>query len=226
MPEFQPPFPILFEDNHLLVVVKSPGIATMGVTADRPSVINELKEYIKKRYQKPGNVYLGVVSRLDTPVSGVLLVARTSKAAARLSEMFRTAAIEKSYWAVVSGRVSPAEGTWTDWIVADPVTHGVRCSARPTEGAKEARLSYRVLRHVGESTLVEVSLETGRKHQIRAQFARHGHPVLGDGKYGSRVDFTGGIALHARRLAFEHPVRHEPLDLQADPPATWRRYLA
>ncbi len=219
------PFPILYEDNHLLAVLKPPGIATMGVAEDRPSILNMAREYIKGRYKKPGNVYLGVVSRLDAPVSGVLLFARTSKAAARLNEQFRARQVEKVYWAVVPEAIDPAEGVLEDWLLADERHRRVHIRREETEGAKSARLSYRQLRKTNNrGYLVEVRLETGRKHQIRVQLARAGQPVIGDRKYGSREPFSAGIALHARRLVFTHPVQKTEIDLTAPLPPSWRKF--
>jgi 23S rRNA pseudouridine1911/1915/1917 synthase len=237
-----PPFPVLFEDNHLLAIVKPPGIATMGVSAGRRSVLDLARQYIKIKFNKPGNVYLGVVSRLDSPVSGVLLLARTSKAAARLSEQFRAQAVEKTYWAVVEGRIQPPAGEWIDWLEHDEDNRRMATVPRATRRAKEARLEYRTLSTVapvssapgrsglvssapGRSglALIQVALRTGRKHQIRVQLAHRGHAIVGDRKYGSRVAFSAGIALHARRLVLDHPVRRVRLDLVAPLPRAWRK---
>jgi 23S rRNA pseudouridine1911/1915/1917 synthase len=217
------PLQILYEDNHLLAVVKPAGIATMGVAADVPSLLALARDYIKRKYQKPGNVYLGTVSRLDAPVSGVVLFARTSKAAARLSEQFRERTVEKAYWALVEGR-PPPNAEWTDWLAEDDRHRKMHVVAAGAAGAKEARLAYRLLRALpGEpASHLEVSLETGRKHQIRVQLAAHGYPVLGDRKYGARSPFPHGIGLHARRLAVAHPIGGERLELIAPPPASWR----
>jgi 23S rRNA pseudouridine1911/1915/1917 synthase len=223
-----PPFPVLYEDNHLLAVVKPAGIATMGVPrGGSPTVLEMVRCYVKAKYQKPGNVYLGVVSRLDAPVSGVLLIARTSKAAARLSEFFRTGAVEKTYWAVIEGRIEPPGGTMIDWLVHDERHRRVKTSEPPglsrrSAAAKQARLDYRVLLHDGPRTLLEITLHTGRKHQIRVQMASRGHPIVGDRKYGSQTSFPAGIALHARRLTLVHPVRNVPLEFIAPLPPTWR----
>jgi 23S rRNA pseudouridine1911/1915/1917 synthase len=225
------PFPILFEDNHLLAVDKPAGIATMGVSPDRQSVLSMAQDYVKHKYHKPGNVYLGIVSRLDAPVSGVLLLARTSKAAARLNDQFRNREVEKVYWALVEGRIEPPAATLDDQLVHDDrhrrmhVAATDRTADRPD--AKHARLHYRLLATfdgpapVRRVSLVEVTLDTGRKHQIRLQLAHRGHPILGDRKYGSRLAFPVGIALHARRLALQHPVQHVPLELVAPVPACW-----
>lgn len=215
---------ILYEDNHLLAVVKPAGVPTMGVGDDRMSLLSVARQYVKARYEKPGNVYLGIVSRLDAPVTGVVLLARTSKAAARLSEQFRLRKVEKIYWALVSGRVSPARGAWTDFLVPDE-RHRRVWTARPGQpDAREARLSYRRLKVIEGGSLLEIRPETGRKHQIRVQCAVRGHPIVGDRKYGSRVAFPAGIALHARQLTVKHPVRDERIELVAPLPATWRQF--
>jgi len=214
---------ILYEDNHLLALDKPAGLATMGAVADAPSLINLAKQYLKQRYQKPGNVYLGVVSRLDAAVSGAVLFARTSKAAARLSEQFRSHSVEKTYWALVSGSISPTQGECVDWIHKDDAQMRMVVAAGPGGTAQEAVLRYRQLRHVGPNSLVEVELITGRKHQIRLQLAARGYAILGDRKYNSSQPFPQGIGLHSRRLVFEHPTRHEPLELVAPIPRCWRR---
>jgi len=214
---------ILYEDNHLLAVSKPAGLATMGTPGDQPTLLVLAKEYVKRQYEKPGNVYLGVMSRLDVPVTGVVLLARTSKAARRLTEQFRTHVVEKTYWAIVEGNIQPAAGTCLDWVAQDERHRRMHVVGPASPGAKEARLSYQRLAAVGQDSLLEVALETGRKHQIRLQLAHRGHPVLGDLKYGSRRAFPAGIALHARRLVISHPVRGEPLELVAPLPDAWRR---
>ena len=212
---------VLFEDNHLLVLDKPAGCATMG-TQGEGSLWNQAKVYLKQKYQKPGNVYLGVVSRLDSLVSGVVVFARTSKAADRLCRMFRERDVSKTYWAVVAGSPHPATGEWTDWMAPHPNLPRMAVAGPQAEGAKEARLKYRTLHITPKGTALEFELITGRKHQIRVQCAHHGHAVLGDRKYGSSVPFSSGIALHARRLALEHPVRHEPLEFIAPLPPSWQ----
>jgi 23S rRNA pseudouridine1911/1915/1917 synthase len=217
-----PPLDVLFEDNHLLVVNKPAGLPTMGVAADRPSLLTVAKQYIKQRYQKPGEVYLGIVSRLDASVTGVVVLARTSKAAARLNEQFRGRSVDKLYWAVVEGEVAPRDMACRDFVVADDRHRKMRTADRATPGAVEARLVVRGLKRLAAGTFVEVRLETGRKHQIRLQRASRGHPIVGDRKYGSHRPLATGIALHARRLAFRHPVRDEVIDIVAPLPKSWR----
>ncbi|OHB66750.1 MAG: hypothetical protein A2V70_09965 [Planctomycetes bacterium RBG_13_63_9] len=221
---------VLYEDNHLLAVCKPAGLPTMGTPTDRPTLLAIAKSYVKRRYHKPGNVYLGVMSRLDAPVSGVVLLARTSKAARRITEQFRSRAVEKTYWALVEGKVQPPSGDCVDWVAASPaVAYNARhrrmyIVGPKLPGAKEARLSYRRVERLAADSLLEVLLETGRKHQIRLQLAHRGYPILGDRKYGSRRRWPSGIALHARRLVIQHPVRGQPLELEAPLPAAWHGF--
>jgi 23S rRNA pseudouridine1911/1915/1917 synthase len=216
------PLAVLYEDNHLLAVNKSANLPTMGAASDQPSLITVAKEYLKTRYDKPGNVYLGVVSRLDSVVTGVVLFARTSKAAARLTEQFRSREVEKTYWAIVEGAPSRASDQCVDWIAKNEAAHKMQVVSEHAHGAQEASLTYRVLGEADAGAILEVKLETGRKHQIRVQLAQRGWPILGDRKYGGRASFTPGIALHARRLELTHPVRKTPLSLTAPLPGSWR----
>jgi 23S rRNA pseudouridine1911/1915/1917 synthase len=217
---------VLYEDNHLLAVNKPAGLATMGTPGKLPTLLLLAKEYIKRRYAKPGNVYLGVMSRLDAPVTGVVLLARTSKAARRLTQQFRTQGVEKTYWAIVEGIVERASGDCLDWVAPDERHRRMHIVSEASPGAKKARLSYRRLAVVGQDSLLEVALHTGRKHQIRLQLAAQGHPVLGDRKYGGVCRFPRGIALHARRLVITHPVRVERLQLVAPLPKAWPHVTA
>ena len=212
---------VLYEDNHLLAVNKPALLPTMGVAADEPSLLAVAKEYIRRKYGKPGEVYLGIVSRLDAPVTGVVLIARTSKAAARLSEMFRERHVEKTYWALVEGRVEPASGTLVHYLRKDERHRKMHVTIAGAADAQRAELNYRVLKSVKGNTLVEVELLTGRKHQIRVQLADAGWPVVGDRKYGSRRAFPNGIALHSRRLKFNHPVQKVPVEIEAPLPPAW-----
>jgi 23S rRNA pseudouridine1911/1915/1917 synthase len=217
----QPLLDVLYEDNHLLALNKPAMLATMGVEADRPSVLSAAKEYLRKKYQKPGNVYVGIVSRLDGPVTGVVLLAKTSKAAARLSEAFRSRTVRKIYWAAVEGEAAPVSGELEHYLRKDERHRKVHVTHAGADGAQHARLAYRTLQSAGGLTLLEVEPETGRKHQIRVQLAKAGWPIVGDSKYGGREAFGSGIALHARALELEHPVRHEPLRIEAPLPRAW-----
>ncbi len=217
----QKPIDVLFEDNHLLVLNKPAGLATMGTPPGKPTLLEEAKLYIKHRYNKPGNVYLGVVSRLDAPVTGVLLLARTSKAARRLTEQFRSRDVEKTYWALVEGTDLPVCGDCVDWVRKDERHRKMHIVGETMTDAKQARLSYRRMKIIGSKTLLEVSLQTGRKHQIRLQLSSLGYPIIGDRKYDSVRRWPLGIALHARRLLITHPVKNEPLEIIAPLPPAW-----
>lgn len=209
---------ILYEDNHLLAVYKPGGLLVQGDRTGDPTLLGYAKEYLKKKYQKPGNVFLGLVHRIDRPVSGVVLFARTSKAASRVARSFKEREVTKVYLAVVDGLPDPEEGILEDLIAR----HGRRSHivrATGSQNAVPARLSYRMLAHIDARSLVEVRLETGRHHQIRLQLSRRGHPVVGDLKYGAKAPLPDkNIALHAWRLSIEHPVKHEIVDLSAPPP--------
>lgn len=215
---------ILYEDNHCLAVNKPAGIASAHFQEGGEQTLDRLvKEYLKSKYAKPGNVYLGVVHRLDKPVSGVLLFARTSKAAARLAEQFRAGAAHKVYWGVVEGSAGET-GELVDWLSKDEQTGRTIVVAPATAGARRAELRYRRLGRYGGLSWLELQPRTGRRHQLRAQLAHQGLPIYGDVRYGARHDFGGAAALHARALTFEHPTRHEAITLTAEPPPTWRRF--
>jgi 23S rRNA pseudouridine1911/1915/1917 synthase len=217
-----PPLEVLFEDNHILAVNKPPRLLTAGDRTGDVSLLDLAREYIRAKYLKPGKVYLGVVHRLDRPVSGVVLLARTSKAAARLSEQFRLRAPVKIYQCLVEGDVAEANSTLIDWVKKDGDRNVVEIVAPDAAEAQRCVLHYRRLRRIGTRSLIEVTLETGRSHQIRVQLAHAGMPICGDSKYGSRVRLGGAIALHAASITFDHPVRHEPITVTAGFPATWR----
>lgn len=216
---------VLYEDNHLLAVNKPAMLPTMGVAADEPSLLVEAKEYIRREYNKPGEVYLGIVSRLDAPVTGVVLIARTSKAAARLSAMFKERDVAKTYWALVEGRVEPANGTLVHHLRKDERHRKMHVTTASASDAQRAELNYRTLKFIKGNSLLEIELLTGRKHQIRVQLADAFAPIVGDRKYGSRREFPHGIALHSRRLEIMHPVRKEPLVIEAPLPPSWEGYV-
>lgn len=223
---------VLYEDNHLLVVNKPAGLATQGAAAGEDSLVVRAKEYLREKYQKPGNVYLGVVSRLDALVTGAVVLARTSKGAARLSEQFREGEVAKTYWAVVEGSLKKETGELIDWIVKDEAqrkmvvvgsANGSAGASPSRESPQEARLRFRQLKALSNGlSLLEVELQTGRKHQIRVQLAHLGCPIIGDAKYGAKRPFPAGIALHARRLGFAHPTLKSPRSFVAPLPASWR----
>jgi 23S rRNA pseudouridine1911/1915/1917 synthase len=217
---------ILFEDNHCLAVAKPSGVVSAHFQGKEETLDRAVKAYLKERYQKPGNVFLGVVHRLDRPVSGVLLFARTSKAAARLAEQFREGTVEKVYWAVVEGDLARSAGSLEDWLRKDRETGRVEVVEPRTGGARQALLHYQ--RRGGHEglTWLEVRPQTGRTHQLRVQLAHHGFPIYGDAAYGSIHTFGRAIALHARALTFLHPVRYEPITLTAEVPRNWRGRFA
>ena len=217
---------VLYEDNHLLAVNKPSGWPTTHFDGSEETVDRLAKAYLKEKYHKPGNVFLGVVHRIDKPVSGVLLFARTSKAAARLSEQFREGTVEKIYWAVVEGAVGNAAGSLEDWLRKDTAAGRVEVLPPGTAGAKQALLHYQRRGQHGGLTWLEVRPQTGRTHQLRVQLAHHGHPIYGDARYGSVHTFGPAIGLHAHALTFLHPVRYEPVTLTADVPQPWRGRFA
>lgn len=210
---------ILFEDNHLLAVYKPGGMLVQGDSTNDPTLLGYAKAYLKETYHKPGNVFLGLVHRVDRPVSGVVLFARTSKAASRVAKAFKDREVEKVYAAVVAGMPDREEGRMEDTIAR----HGRRSHIvrAPREGrGLSAHLRYRVLAHDAGRSLLEIRLETGRHHQIRLQLSRRGHPVIGDVKYGAPSPLPDRtIALHAWRLSLMHPVKDEMVVLSAPPPA-------
>ena len=210
---------VLYEDNHIIIVNKAPGEIVQGdKTGDTP-LSETVKQWIKETHAKPGNVFLGVAHRLDRPVGGVVVFAKTSKALARLNEMFRVGNVHKTYWAITRGKPEKPEDTLTHWITT--VERNNKSYASPTEkpGAKEARLAYRTLAESDRYRLLEINLMTGRKHQIRVQLSAIGCPVKGDLKYGDkRSNPDGSISLMARRIRFTHPVSGIEIDVTAPVP--------
>ena len=210
---------ILYEDNHVLAVNKPPGMLTQGDRTGDVSVLDAMKAFLRERDAKPGNVFLGLPHRLDRPTSGVLALAKTSKALTRMAACFRDRGVSKIYWAVVEEAPPADSGELTDWLRKDGKTNTSHRAKRGSPGAREARLRYRLLGASERYWLVEVELFTGRHHQIRAQLSGMGCPVKGDLKYGARRSNPGGgIHLHARRLEIGHPVRDDRLVLVAPPP--------
>jgi 23S rRNA pseudouridine1911/1915/1917 synthase len=229
---------ILYEDNHCLAVNKPAGLLTQGDASGDPCALDMARADLKVRHAKPGNVFLGLVHRLDRPVSGVLLFARTSKAASRLSAEFRDGTARKVYWAWVEGRVPDDAGRWTDHLEKDAARNVSRVVSTglaeaddgPGDdeggGGKLATLSYRVLERSRDRSLVELTPGTGRSHQLRVQLASRGLPIVGDRKYGARSSLAasdGGwrVALHARSLTVRHPTRGEAIAFEATVPADW-----
>jgi len=220
---------IVFEDNHLIIVNKLPSEIVQGdKTGDQP-LSELLKEYIKNKYEKPGDVFLGVVHRIDRPVSGVVIFARTSKALSRMSELIKERAIKKTYWAIVKNKPAEDEATLTNFLIRNEAKNKSFVSKNEAKGAKEAILSYKLKAKSNDYFLLEIDLGTGRHHQIRAQLAAIGCPIKGDLKYGfARSNPDASISLHARSLEFIHPIRKEPIKIVADPPndPLWNFFLA
>jgi 23S rRNA pseudouridine1911/1915/1917 synthase len=217
---------ILYEDNHCLAVNKPAGLLTQGDISGGPSVLEQVRAYLKERYRRPGNVFVGLVHRLDRPTSGVLLLARTSKAAGRLSAQFRAGTVEKVYWGIVEGVVPEEQGEWSDTLWKDERRNVVRVVPPRTAGGQEAVLSFRVLGRQQGKTTLELRPWTGRSHQLRVQLASRGFPIVGDRKYGAKCllrasDGRHRVALHARSLTFTHPTRREAVAVLAPVAADW-----
>ncbi|XZE36370.1 RluA family pseudouridine synthase [Pirellulaceae bacterium SH501] len=213
--------PVLYEDNHLLIVNKPATWVVQGAAPDQLSLLDWGKAYLKEKYNKPGNVYLGVVSRLDSWVTGAVPFARTSKAAARINEQLRESTVLKLYWAIVEAKPAEPSGTLVHWLVRDDreaVTHAFE-SQQPQ--SQRGELRYRTLGETDRGTLLEIELITGRKHQIRAQLSTLHCPIVGDRKYGATTRLEEGIGLHCRRLAFDHPTQDRKIEIVASLPSYW-----
>jgi 23S rRNA pseudouridine1911/1915/1917 synthase len=210
---------ILYEDNHLLIVNKKAGELAQGdETGDIP-LIDSLKEFIKVRDHKPGNVYLGLIHRLDRPTTGILMFAKTSKALTRMNEVFKKREVKKTYWAIVEGKPELDFQRLEHYLRKNQKNNKVSVFSKPTPEAKQAILEYKTLGKLDHYSLLEVDLFTGRSHQIRSQLSFIGHSIKGDLKYGSkRSNPDGSISLHARKIRFAHPVTKENLEIIAPPP--------
>jgi 23S rRNA pseudouridine1911/1915/1917 synthase len=210
---------VLYEDNHLIVVNKRAGDIVQGdKTGDLP-LSEVVKEYLKVKYDKPGNVYLGVVHRLDRPTTGIVLFAKTSKALPRLNKMFAEKKTQKTYWALVKEVPPKPEDRLIHWLKKNPKNNKSSAFKKEIKGSKKAILHYQVLKQLDHYYLLEIDLETGRHHQIRSQLAAIGCPIKGDLKYGfPRSNPDAGISLHARKLKLIHPVTGNPIELTADLP--------
>ncbi|MCM1076591.1 MAG: RluA family pseudouridine synthase [Bacteroides sp.] len=207
---------VVYEDNHIIIIDKASGEIVQGdKTGDEP-LVETVKQWLKKKYDKPGNVFCGVVHRLDRPVSGLVVFAKTSKALARLNEMFREGKVEKTYWALSRNMPEPPEGKLIHYITTTEKNNKSYASLTERNGSKRAVLTYKLLASSDRYNLIEVKLETGRKHQIRVQLSAIGCPIKGDLKYGDkRSNPDGSISLMARRIRFVHPVSGEMIDVKA-----------
>lgn len=216
----------LYEDNHIIIVYKEPGEIVQGdKTGDKP-LSEIIKDYLKVKYNKPGNVYCGVVHRIDRPVAGTVIFAKTSKALTRLNEMLRKGEIHKIYWAMVEGSPDEPEATLTDWLTQDGRLNKTRVSSPSDPNAKKCMLSYKTVTKGEHYSILEIKLLTGRKHQIRCQISSHGNPIKGDLKYGARRSNPGGgISLLAKRIEFTHPVSGIKIDIEVEPLADMQRLL-
>ncbi|NCC10862.1 MAG: RNA pseudouridine synthase [Bacteroidia bacterium] len=210
---------VVYEDNHLIVVNKSASEIVQGdKTGDQP-LSEMVKAYLKEKYQKPGNVFVGVTHRLDRPVSGLVIFAKTSKALSRLNEMFRNGEVKKTYWAIVKNEPKEHAGELTHFMVRNEKQNKSYAYDREVANSKKAVLDYRLIGHSLNYYLLEVDLKTGRHHQIRCQLAKMGSPIKGDLKYGfPRSNPDGSICLHARRVVFIHPTSKEKIELEAPLP--------
>jgi 23S rRNA pseudouridine1911/1915/1917 synthase len=210
---------ILYEDNHLIVVNKAfAEIVQPDKTGDK-SLEELIKQYLKEKYNKPGSAFLGVVHRIDRPVSGIVLFARTSKALSRLNQMFQEKEVKKTYWAIVHDKPDRAEDTLVHYLVRDPYSNKSIAYDREVKDSKKAVLSYKFIGQSDKYYLLEIDLQTGRHHQIRCQLAKVGMPIKGDLKYGyPRSNDNGGISLHSRQIEFTHPVTKELIIITANPP--------
>lgn len=217
---------ILYEDNHLLIINKNVGQLVQGDKTGDESLLDTIKNYIKIRDHKAGNVFLGLVHRIDRPTSGLVIYAKTSKALSRLTQMVKNREIKKTYWAVVPKEIVPQSQRLVHYLKKNEKNNKAIIFTKPTDGAKESILTYQIIKKLDNYQLLEVDLETGRHHQIRAQLSKIGVPIKGDLKYGSpRSNANGGISLHARKLEFIHPVTKESISITAPIPQTdsiWR----
>ncbi len=214
----RPNIPIIYEDNHLLVIDKPAGVLSQEDRTGHADVLTLCKKYIKKKYNKPGNVWLGLVHRLDRPVSGVMVLAKTSKAAARLSEQVRKRSISKTYWAMAEG-MTPSSAELIHFLEKDLKSNHVAAYKSKRGRAKEARLRFKTLKQNAHYSLIEVDLQTGRSHQIRVQLAKEAHPLFGDYRYGEKGSKTGKeLGLRAVRLSFEHPTLKKNMTFEAPIP--------
>ncbi len=210
---------ILYEDNHILIINKNVGQLVQGDKTGDKSLLELLKSFIKERDQKPGNVFLGLVHRIDRPTSGLVIYAKTSKALSRLTQMVKNREIKKTYWAIVPKEIIPQSQTLTHYLKKNEKNNKAIVYNGETNGAKKAILNYQIIKTLDNYMLLEIDLQTGRHHQIRAQLSKIGVPIKGDLKYGApRSNPDGGISLHAKSLEFIHPVSKEQIKITAPTP--------
>lgn len=211
---------VLYEDNHIIIINKAAGEIVQGDKTGDKSLCDTMKQYIKEKYAKPGNVFIGLPHRLDRPVSGIVVFAKTSKALERLNNMFRDGNVKKIYWAITKGKPLPAQGEISSWILRNEKMNKSFSYPKEVKGSKHALLFYRQIAVSQNYNLIEVELKTGRHHQIRCQLSSIGCPIKGDLKYGAqRSNPDGSISLHARYIEFTHPVSKELIQVTAPLPA-------
>lgn len=228
MKQAHPAFQVIYEDNHLLIVNKANGVLVQGDSTGDPTLLDYGKEYIREKYDKPGNVFLKAAHRLDRPVSGLVVLGRTSKGIARMVELFKKRKIQKIYWAVVKRRPPEMQGKLVHWLWKNSEKNRVTAFDFARENTQRAELRYKVLGKLNDHYLLEIEPLTGRPHQIRVQLSEIGCPIRGDIKYGfSKPNPDASINLHARRLFFEHPIKQQKLTLIAPLPENqfWEQFL-
>jgi len=217
---------VLYEDNHLIAVFKPAGILVQKDKAGKTSLMDEVKKYLKEKYKKPGNVFLGLLHRIDQPVSGIVLFAKTSKGASRLSEQFRNHKVEKIYQAIVVGSPKEKKAELIHYLLKDKEKNKVSVFSRKEEDSQKAELFYQVISSGLRYSLLKIKIKTGRSHQIRAQLSTIGHPILGDIKYGAPFSLNDrSIALCAVSLSFLLPTKAEKMEIRISVPESWKKYL-
>ncbi|MCB0494778.1 MAG: RluA family pseudouridine synthase [Cyclobacteriaceae bacterium] len=223
------PFYVLYEDNHLLIVNKAAGVLVQGDQTKDTPLVELCREYVREKYNKPGNVFMGLVHRIDRPVSGIVVMAKTSKALERMTKIFHDRKVQKTYWAIVKKRPRQEQGTLINWLKKDGSKNMVTAYKEETKEAQKAELSFKVMGKLNDHFLLEVKPKTGRPHQIRAQLGSINCPIKGDLKYGfDKPNTDKSINLHARKLYFEHPVKKEAIEIVAPVPENdfWEQFLA
>ncbi len=219
---------VLFEDNHIIIINKEAGDLVQGDSTGDETILDKTKSYLKKKYKKPGKVFLGLVHRIDRPTSGIVICAKTSKALSRLNEQFKERSVQKKYWAIVKNPFSIKSGTLANWIAKNSKLNKSFVFEKKNSRTKKAILNFKIYKKIQNYTLLEIILKTGRHHQIRVQLSNIGYPIVGDLKYGAkRSNPDASISLHSAELSFEHPVRKELIQIKANPPKKhlWNAFL-